>query len=277
MVFVKNFSVLKFIVLGVVFLLAIFSEAKNPVVAKQTQANTDIIYFIPGALYSENKPQIWSRFGKFNTHFIAKAKQIYGDNFVVVRGGVPKIPLYPLRVIWSSRWAVLHGYETIDTNAYNNVKRVIEEISTHYQRFGKGKKIHIIGSSYGSVLAAQASLTLLEQNGEIKQIEDLILSASMIHEKSELGLHLKKLHQERLIKHLTYDNDSTDNVVGISGRCKADAKMGLSQLIFGNQDNPSVFLWNKHQHVFGANNTKRTYIILDLLHTNQHLQGVVKH
>jgi len=233
----------------------------------------DVVYFIPGSLY--NKGQRTLPFlGDFNADFISTAKAVFGEDFVVIQGGVPKIPFLPFRVLWSAHWAVVRGHSQLYPEDYPNLERVVNEIAEHYRVYGKGKRIHIIGSSYGSVLAAHASIALINTFSDSIQIEDLILSACMIHQDSELGLAIKELHQNKAIENLVYVNDSTDNTVGVSGFCRADANKGLVKIVFGDKSNPSIFWFNKHPHVKGVNDISRTRVLLNLLNTSSTIYWV---
>lgn len=124
--------------------------------------------------------------------------------------------------------------------------------------------LNLIGSSYGSVLIAQAALYLTEQRG--LTISSLTLSASSIDSLSALGTKLRNLESAGLIGKIVWHPNKDDNITGASGN------RTLWKLIFPGSGEDSI-LSPFHAHNQSRKNLFRVNEIIDITIIDGNVEG----
>lgn len=226
-------------------------------------------YFIPGAGFTKKD---YRDVSTFNYELINSSKEALKEDFITVESSIRKIPFLPLRAGLSGRWAILNGYAPLDYNTHKNIKRTVIEIEENFTT-SSGESMNIIGSSYGSVVAANTVIALLERDNGIDKIDVLILSASMIDQDSELGIKLKTLQEEEKIAVLYYQVTPNDNITACSGKSKKEARKGFRRVVFNTA--PSIINLKKHAHNIASKSPERANEVFDVIIRNSELNWTV--
>ncbi|OHX67059.1 hypothetical protein [Flammeovirga pacifica] len=230
--------------------------------------NFNKTYFIPGAGFCKSD---YKNTETFNYELMSSLKELLREDFVTVESSKKNIPLLPLRTGLSGRWAILNGYEPVDYQKHGNIKRTIEDIEGDLGT-SSTEKINVIGSSYGSVVAANTVISLIERENNIDEIGVLVLSASMIDPSSKLGLKLSELHQSGKIETLYYHSTPKDNITACSGTSKKEARMGFKKVVF--KTSPSIMNLKKHAHNIASRTPQRAHDLLDVIIQNSEVLWV---
>ena len=147
----------------------------------------------------------------------------------------------------------------LEKNRQKTLRKVINEISEFYST--KNDNINLIGSSYGSVIAAHVALQLIQCGNNIKT---LTLSASPISQESELGKELMKFEGNEISKIVWHPNKD-DNISGSSGN------ISIWKLMFPrpNSGTQSIIL-PSHPHNLARKHTYRTgqIVVETLINSN---------
>ena len=223
-------------------------------------------YYIPGAGFCKKD---YKDATTFNYELITSCKELLKDDFITIESSKMKIPLLPLRASLSGRWSILNGHSQLDYKEHKNIERSIKEIENTYDT-KKCNKLNLIGSSYGSVVAANTAIALLERNNTIDSLGVLVLSSSMIHPESDIGLKLKKLNQENKIETIYYHSTPNDNITSCSGKSREEAKRGFKNVVF--KSSPSIMNLKKHAHNIASRTPKRAHDLLDFLFKNSDIK-----
>ena len=115
-----------------------------------------------------------------------------------------------------------------------------------------------MGSSYGSIMAAQATVEILEhpeKYGDITYVTSVTLSASPINTKSALYDKLVDLQRAGKLGQIILDPNEGDNVTGAAGTSPAEGRRNFFKLIFGK----GSIVSQSHSHNQNAKDTKRAY------------------
>jgi len=184
-------------------------------------------------------------------------KDVLGEDDVHVVRGSTKGRNGP-RPIRSGIWSILNGYKPIPPTKNRAIMRSVVEIATDAAKLDESEPINIIGSSYGSVVAANTAIALLESK-EVEWIE--ILTASMIDPGSELGEKLASLVEEGKIGSVIWDPNEGDDITAASGTSRKEARQGLKRVML---NKPSlIFGPVKHPHNKAALHKTGPYNIED--------------
>lgn len=217
-------------------------------------------YFIPGAGFQHNGNRATVNFAN---ELIDTLSNTLEKDFVIVKSSSKKIPFRPLRAGLNGRWAIMNGYKPVDYNEHGNVLRTVKEIETDFRADTTSKTLNIIGSSYGSVVAAQSTIALLERDNNIDSIGVLVITASMIDPNSDLGVKLESLKNEGKIHTVYFHPNPNDNITACSGKTKEEAKRAFKEVVF--RTSPSITNMKKHQHNIAALDPTRAHHLLEVI------------
>lgn len=121
--------------------------------------------------------------------------------------------------------------------------------------------LNIIGSSYGSVIAAQIAVELIEKEGGT--VNSLILTASPIDQSSDLGTKLMNMKNNDKIGEIFWYPNMNDNITGASGN------RGVWKLIFPPQSSGNKSILNpNHPHNRAMKDLSRVQTILQFFNSN---------
>ncbi len=217
----------------------------------------------------EAHPKIWffaggtfanGRINLFTRSFIGNMTERYGERFGVVEGIYH--PWSFFNVLWALTWAQ-RPFRRPFSRPY--MTRALEQITANSRDFdqsGKGEKsgVILVGSSYGSVVAAQfgcflASLisrsTIMNpagssipqqvrakadflNRGTLPQSFSLVLGTTVLSERSDLFLKLLAFQKQGIIREIVYHRlqDEGDNAAGLAGRSRVTAYLKALGIVF---------------------------------------------
>lgn len=232
--------------------------------SKPIVVNKDIYkvktYAILGAGY--NPKQDTSKLNNFYKALLAEGDRVFGDGFVVLKTSSKKVPIYPVRTGINGRWAILNGYEPIDYKKHKNILRSMDEIVSDFNASDSILSFNMIGSSYGSVVAAHTAMAIIDEDNGIDHIDVLALSASMIHPESELAYTLMDYVRQEKIDRIFYQVNPEDNVMGASGSTYKEAVRGYRSVLYSK---PSIINMKYHPHNIASTNRERAYEIFNMI------------
>lgn len=157
----------------------------------------------------------------FTGSFINFMTERYGSGFRLISGIYNRYPF--LNVVWG----LTHAQKPLKANTKNRILHTsCRQILSDHNRNQSG--VHIVSSSYGSVVAAQVACCLARkmETGKLETIPlNVALGATMISKHSLLYKALADYHKKGFIKKLVYDElqDAGDNAMGIGGQTRFGA------------------------------------------------------
>ncbi len=181
-----------------------------------------------------------------------------------------------LGIIRNSLYSLKFGNEPISPkqmkkNKQKGLRKVINEISEFYAKngYGSNANINLIGSSYGSVVAAHVTLQLASCDF---RVETLTLTASPIAQESILGDSLLSLEAEGKIGKIIWHPNEDDNISGASGN------LSVWKLMFPKPGSGQAsIILPSHPHNKAREHTFRTgQIIMETLINNDTEGSLIK-
>jgi RHS repeat-associated protein len=224
-------------------------------------------YFIGGAGYNPNPSglgklitKLFAPNGTFTSETQKAFSGILGDEFLMVKNSTGD---KNMAMVSNSYWSLLKGSQPV-LNIENEaaLMATVKEITDDYaingkDENGKAKPLNLMGSSYGSVMAAQVAVEILshpEKYGNIK-ITSVTLSASPVNEKSDLFKKLEEFRKAGTLGDIIPDPNDNDAVSGSAGTSPKEGKRNFFKLIFSENS----ILFPRHPHNRAAKDTKRAY------------------
>lgn len=182
------------------------------------------VWFFAGAETRDDK------FNVFTGSFIRLMKEVMGKEFDFIRGVFYKTNMMNVA------WALNHSQKPIFNASQNQIIRnsFDQLISNGY---APDAQLIIVGSSSGTVVAAQTACFLAESNSQklfFKKPFHLALGASMISTESDLFMQLKSYQKKGHIGKLIYEElqDDGDNSNGAGSTTRYRAWMNALGLMF---------------------------------------------
>jgi len=202
--------------------------------------NTQKFYFFPGGgYYGKHSPNA------FTLTFCSYMEALLEDRFVLVSEPLSQ------HSVNNVAWGLWHGQKPLSNPRKNKkIRLAFDRIMSDTKGYDQ---INIISSSFGTALAAQLAIELVNyyKNAELLQPEiNFVLGASMISKESLLFRELKKFQAKGLIKYVIYDElqDADDNVTGICGKSRLAAfyKALNATMVFGGNYMGQPSILNNH-------------------------------
>jgi RHS repeat-associated protein len=192
-------------------------HGNNPIINIDIDGN-DFIFFAGAGYAGENEKK------QYNLSMINTMRSILGGDFFVAeftnKGALPDVG-----------WALAHGGQPITNINKNDImKAAVGQLDKVIGQLDCDEPLNIVGSCYGAVVAAQATLYALEHRGEFGIEEtrvSLTITSKMLDSDSELYEALvNKADNDPNFKLLVQDFPE-DNVDGVCGKnaCQGFVKM----------------------------------------------------
>ncbi len=245
------------------------SNGDNPIVNFDIDGQ-DFIFFA-GAGYKGEKEE-----KKFNTSFTSTMSEILDDNFSIV----PGVNRGGLRDVF---WGIKNGWTPISNLTSNEIlQRSVDHVERVIQGLECGEPLNMVGSSYGSVTAAQTALYILEHKEEYLQNDvkvSLTLSSKMLDENSPLMLALINEARNNPNFTLLFQNFPEDNVNGIASG-KILGNQGLKSIIFphkqadGTRQDSMLNPNGDHTHTVMGQSTAKTHDLIKFMLYENQLEGL---
>lgn len=221
--------------------------------------------FIGGAVFNgKEKPK--QRNLNFTQNLIYRLNAFFSNNG---RYRTVKKSKRFLGAIRNSIYSLKFGHAVLDTKKlgkkgkHRAMRKTITEIYDFSGMCANDyRRVNIIGSSYGSVVAAQIALHLIEVDNQ--SVNALVLSASPIDSlNSFLGQQLKTYNKNGAIGQIHWLPNLNDNIMGASGNLSV-WKVAFPSAASGHKSILNPY----HPHNLARKNLGRTVVIMDTL-TNQ--------
>ena len=240
----------------------------NPIFNVDIDGN-DFIFFAGAGYKGENEQK------KFNKSFTSTMSEILGDNFSVVpyinHGGLTDVA-----------WGLKNGWTPIQNIEEDQVIQcAIEHADQVISGLECGEPLNMIGSSYGSVTAAQTTLYILEHRKEmgLDDVEiSLTLSSKMLSSDSPLLQKLTKIANDENSKfRLVFQDFPEDNVDGLASGSLLEKD--LLPIVFPHKGTDGCWqnsMLNKkgdHTHTVMGQSTAKTYDLVQLMLKTLELEG----
>ncbi|MFO7721758.1 MAG: hypothetical protein R6V49_00900 [Bacteroidales bacterium] len=237
------------------------------------------VFFIGGSAFDCNRVQKELTCGtlqrnSFSNALVLDFTNAIGDDFHIVTSSRYRFKSCYLNTIFAGRWAIINGAEVITPSDCRITRETSEEISSTYAAQGGVEDgiqtelpLFLIGSSYGSVVVAQAAIAIIEESNGIDRIDVLYLRASMIDHDSELWIRLDQLWKDNKILNIYWDPIIGDNITHASGLSKKDGKRNYRKILL---NRPSIANQKKHPHTIAAKDPASAESLIQLvLHYNK--------
>lgn len=234
-------------------------KSVTPVISSSVESpkiNTATI-FIAGAAYSGVEDDS-KKDDNFTQNLIYTFKNIFNGagKYHTAKKSVRRL----LGIVSNSSYSLKYGHTPLGDDIFKNKhKRVLETYQEILDCLDADTvnpdSLNLAGSSYGSVIAAQAALRIIEVDE--RNISTLTLSASMIDPTSPLGVKLLEYEAQQKIGKIVWRPTPDDNVTGASGN------LTIWQLVFPGSDYDWSILDRNHPHNVASGNLDRTKELAD--------------
>lgn len=235
----------------------------NPVI------NIDVdgkkVYFFPGAGYDDNAEKQKA----FTRTFISLMSQLLPDNFEVIEEAHED-----RNVGQNVAWAVSNSSMPIKNINKNDVLRnSVDAISNDFKDAVPGEPLNIVGSSYGSVVAAQTALYIAQNKDKLGISKETQISVTLIsspvNQDSKLYEELTKAGVKIIYKEV---QDPNDNVTGLGGTNPIEAWQNALNIAL--EEDPSI-LSSQHTHNQRADDPTKAYNAVQTMLSTYQLEPAV--
>ena len=233
-------------------------EVTNLYLSNSTQISSpDVTIFIGGAGF-KGKEKGKRKFKNFTQNLLYTFKNIFNKSGTYYTAKKGKRFLGSIQ---NSAYSIKFGDKPVGTkikkHKHRALRKTYNEIAKFYglNGFRRMDSLSIIGSSYGSVLAGQVAIRMVEECGQT--IKSLTLSASPIDKFSKLGYALRMHEKDGKIGKLIWQPNKDDNISGASGN------LSLWRIMFPKKSSGDKSIFNpSHPHNLAMKDITRTSIIV---------------
>jgi len=224
------------------------------------------VYFFPGLKYDPNNLK------KFTKTFIRVMSGALGKkDFSTVTVGHRNVPQ-------NLQWQADHGSIPISNLKDDKVlRKSVKFVTDDFHKCNQGEPLNLVGSSYGSVVAAQTALYIAKNRDNLKISSETEISVTLITSAVSKTSPLYKALINAGVT-VIYDEvqDEGDNVTGIAGNTPeegAQNTVGITLPWLSKKYSGPSILSDEHIHNQRADDPEKAYNAIDVMLSDNELEG----